>query len=95
MWVGGVPRAAIAPIGRGSTWLLRPLYLRNCVSKTTPCRVSVWRVALREIHRISGVRPMDRPAEGQNRPRFHGQLGGRSVFNTRTDYALIIIQIRY
>jgi hypothetical protein len=28
---------------------------------------------------------MDRPAEGQNRPRF-GQLGGRSVFNTRTDY---------
>jgi hypothetical protein len=31
-------------------------------------------------------RPMERPAEGQSRPRF-GQLAGRSVFNTRTDYA--------
>jgi hypothetical protein len=28
---------------------------------------------------------MDRLAEGQSRPRF-GQLAGRSVFNTRTDY---------
>ena len=25
---------------------------------------------------------MDRPAEGQSRPRFHGQLAGRSVFLT-------------
>ena len=31
------------------------------------------------------VRPMDRPVEGQSRPRF-GQLAGRSVFNTRIDY---------
>ena len=29
--------------------------------------------------------PMDRPADGQSRPRF-GQLGGRSEFNTHTDY---------
>jgi len=28
---------------------------------------------------------MDRPVEGQSRPRF-GQLAGRSVFNTRIDY---------
>ena len=29
--------------------------------------------------------PMERPADGQSRPRF-GQLGGRSEFNTHTDY---------
>ena len=55
--------------------------IRPALLEELPCL----RKELREKHRISGVRPMDRPAEGQSRPRF-GQLAGRSVFNTRTDY---------
>ena len=60
--------------------------IRPALLEELPCL----RKELREKHRISGVGqrvngPASGAADGQSRPRF-GQLGGRSEFNTHTDY---------
>jgi hypothetical protein len=78
-WTGDSLSADTLPAGAGRR--IRTGARRGIAYGIHPSRV----LKHSEKHRNLRGRPMDRPAEGQSRPRF-GQLAGRSVFNIRTDY---------